>query len=86
MKTIWKYTLRPLTAIDMPIGAEVLSVHEQLGEVCLWAMVDPDGESEVRKFELFGTGHSIPDLSNKKFVGTSHLDGGALVLHVFEHI
>ena len=82
MKTIWKYTLNPATSIEMPIGSQLLSVHEQKSEICLWALVDPERDMEVRHFRVFGTGHKIPD--KQAFIGSGLLNNGSLVFHVFE--
>lgn len=83
MKTIWKYVLQPECSLEIPRGAELLSVHEQGESICLWVLVDPSLEKEVRKFIVLGTGHDVPDVS-LKFVGTAHLNASALVFHVFE--
>lgn len=81
MKTIWKFNIDATGDLEMPIGAEILSVHEQHFGVFLWALVDPASKTEVRRFRVYGTGHDIPDHA-MKFIGTAHL--GGLVLHVFE--
>lgn len=84
MKKIYKFELSaPSCAVKMPAGAEVLSVREQCGSICLWAKVDPTAPAEVRHFAGYGTGHSIPDVP-LRFLGTAHLQGGALVFHIFE--
>lgn len=84
-KTILKYTLYETTTIEMPIGSIVLSVHEQHGKICLWALVSPDLTKEKRKFVFFGTGHDIRSyLPTFIFIGSVHLFDGDLVFHVFE--
>lgn len=85
MKTIWKYTLEPRCQLQMPTGAEVLTMREQGEKICLWALVDPSAEKEPRQFYSFGTGHDIDDLP-MKYVGSSYLERGALVFHAFEVI
>lgn len=85
MKTIWKFVLQPVCELEIPKGAELLSLHEQGEDICLWALVDPAAEKEVRKFCGFGTGHDVPD-TPLKFIGTAHLRGGALVFNVFEQV
>lgn len=88
MKTIWKYTLQPISTFEMPIGAKPLSVGVQFEEVmCMWVMVDPTGPLvtyEERTFVVFGTGHPIPDNLDLNFIGTVMSDG--LVFHVFEKL
>lgn len=83
-KTIWKFTLRPVIEIEMPDGAQVLSVHAQNGELCMWAQVRTENPMVKRKFLTFGTGHILPEDKRLIFVGTALLEGGSLVLHVFE--
>lgn len=87
MKTIWKFPI-PLGAvpIEMPRGARVLSVGQQQDQPMLWALVDPAKDVERRVFLPLGTGHSLPDDVNVEweFLGTTHLRGGAIVVHVFE--
>lgn len=83
MREIWKFELQPSCAIEMPAGAELLSVREQGEAICLWALVDPEAAVEVRRFVGYGTGHLVPD-EPLKFLGTAHLQRGALVFNVFE--
>jgi hypothetical protein len=83
MRTVWKFTLAIESTLDMPTGAEVLTVREQGDAVCLWAMVDPSQPFEARRFVMVGTGHDVPD-GDATFVGMAHLDKGLLVVHVFE--
>ena len=85
MNTIWKFTLSSETIIDLPRNAEVLSVHNQYGNVCLWVKVDNTQQLESRKFVMCCTGGSVPD-EPTKFIGTVLLASGDLVLHVFEII
>jgi len=85
MKSIWKFKLDPECTIDMPKGAQVLSVREQGEDICLWALVDPHAEKEQRRFVGFGTGHDVPGYP-MNFIGTAHLHGGSLVFHIFEAI
>lgn len=87
-KQVWKFKIGlGGAAIDMPKGAEILQVHEQYGEINIWALVYPNEEKEERFFEVYGTGHDIvqnpcqPDLN---YIGTAHLSNGSLVFHVFE--
>lgn len=88
MKTIWKFPL-PVTdfqKIEMPKGAEVLSAQVQGVSLCLWAMVDPEAETELRGFWIIGTGHPIEHEKNLgRFIGTTQMYNGSLIWHVFEH-
>lgn len=87
-KTIWKFKLetKDNNIIQMPKGAKILTVEAQYEKPCMWALVDPNQETETRHFEVFGTGHAIRyDARNiRKYIGTYQLNGGSLVFHVFE--
>ena len=85
MTTIYKYTLRPgRTMLQMPADAQVLTVQMQDGTPCLWAKVDPTKPAELRTFDVYGTGHTMPDDPPMLYVATFQMEGGALVWHVFE--
>jgi len=83
---IYKYELKILgfQVLEMPEGSQVLSVGNQRGKVCLWAMVDPAAPVSLRAFEVFGTGNPMPDdeILGRKFIGTVIVD--PFVWHVFE--
>lgn len=81
--SIWKYVLQPNIDIEMPVGAQILSVREQGNDICMWTLVSPDAPKEKRIFMVFGTGHDVPPVQ-MKFLGTAHLQSGGLVFHVFE--
>lgn len=88
-KTIWKFPLKKTDTqnIDIPKGAEILTVQAQ-GEIpFLWALVDPQTEMGNRTIEIFGTGHPVLyDMGvSRKYISTFQLFGGTLVLHVFEY-
>jgi hypothetical protein len=83
MKKIWKWSLTPETLIDMPEGAQILTVQDQNGQPALWALVDPDARREARTFKTYGTGHPVPD-NPGKYIGTFQHMNGMLVFHVFE--
>ncbi len=88
MKTIWKFEITDSGNVQMPKGAEILSVQSQNNKPCIWAIVDTASEMEWKYFEVFGTGHDIQcDIgTNRKYIGTLQLDFGVLVFHVFERI
>lgn len=85
MKTIYKYILMHDCSINMPKLSQLLSVHEQVGQICLWVLVDPQNVDETREFVVIGTGHNIPK-DGHAFVGTAMMHDGSLVLHVFEKL
>lgn len=85
--TVWKYRLfitGGVQYVQMPAGAELLKLDVQNGEAMLWARVSiqSDAPMVARRFEFVGTGHHVR--SNTGHVGTILLNGGALVLHLFE--
>ncbi len=84
MKTIWKYELETTDDqwIDMPIGAEPLTVQVQHEVPCLWALVNPQAPLAKVHVRIFGTGHSFVG-SVSKYVGTYQLHNGSFVGHVF---
>jgi hypothetical protein len=87
MKTVFKYTL-DLTddqIVQMPAGSTALHVKEQNGELCIWALVDPDKPTCSRRFFVHGTGHTLHP-GALDYIGTAHLHNGGIVLHVFEGV
>lgn len=83
---IWKYELQitDLQPVEIPEGAELLSVANQNGRLCLWAMVDGDRPLETRHIEIIGTGNPVPtDMGvDRRFIGTAVINPS--VWHVFE--
>lgn len=85
MRTVYRYPI-PLTdsfSLDLPAGAEILSIQAQHGEPQLWALVNPSAPTETRVFRLAGTGEAIRE-SALRFVATFQIHGGSRVCHVFE--
>jgi hypothetical protein len=86
MKTIWKYDV-PITdhfSLELPAGAELLTVQVQFGVPCIWAIVDPEKPLVETQFHLFGTGHAINQETGKlTYVGSFQMLGGMLVWHLF---
>lgn len=88
-KQIWKFEIKPnQDIIEMPQGAEILTIQNQNGNACIWALVNPENDTEKRHFEVFGTGHNIYyDMGvERKYINTFQLEGGQLVFHLFERI
>ena len=89
MRRIFKYPIivdpGNSTPVTLPWNAEILSVRWQDGQPVLWAIVDPTNEPETRHFEVFFTGHEVPEGVERKFLDTLILANG-LVLHVFERV
>jgi hypothetical protein len=83
MRTIYKYSLAAgMQTIDMPQGAEILTVQVQRFEPQLWALVDPAAAVVPMTFAVYGTRHPVSD-EPQRYVGTFQVSGGALVFHVF---
>lgn len=87
METIFKYPLstNSETELELPKLAEILRIDVQNNSIFLWAKVDPDAEKELRVFEVFGTGHTMPDFE-RKFINTFFVQGGTYVFHAFERL
>jgi len=85
MKTIYKYQLfAGHDVMEMPKGAQVLTVQAQNDKPHIWALVDPyESSVEARRFGVYGTGHDMPD-DLGPYIGTFQLEGGSLVFHVFD--
>lgn len=85
-KSIWKFPLETtdIQQIEMPVDAEILTIQTQAGQPCIWALVSPDAPKRKVAFEIFGTGHPVPENGRRKYVGTYQLRGGSLVFHCFE--
>ena len=86
--TIWKFLIdtTDMQEIEMPEGAEILTVQLQHGKPCLWAIVNPEAACrQNRRIETFGTGHLMSEQA-RRYVGSYQLYGGDLVFHVFEAI
>ena len=89
---IFKY---PLVVTDeqqilLPPGSRILSVAEQFGTLCAWALVDATlSASIVYTFRIVGTGNPMPlafrKLHENVFVGSVVMTSG-FVWHVFHDL
>lgn len=86
MKKIYKYAIEITDDQDivMPVGAKILTVQNQNGVPCIWAMVDPNSEKENVHIRVHDTGHNVPDSDRLEYIGTFQMCGGSLVFHVFK--
>lgn len=82
MKTIYKYAIGVNGRVVAPRGAKFLTVHEQNGEICVWAEVDTDEPSVEHNFFYVGTGFPVDDTPNK-YLGTAFFGNASVVIHVF---
>jgi hypothetical protein len=88
MKTIYKYDLaiRDDQTVKLPLGAKILSVHEQYGNIIFYALVDKDiEETDDFYFICRGTGHNADFIEEFGFqyLGTVKLYNGGLMFHIF---
>ncbi|MRM83380.1 hypothetical protein [Riemerella anatipestifer] len=83
-KVIFKYSLQveDEQIISMQKGAEILTVQEQHGKPCLWALANPEAEKEEVKLVMVGTGH-IFNTKNLKYIGTCQLINRLFPVHIF---
>ena len=85
MKTIWKYIISdPISDIRLPQGAQLLTIAEQHGKIALWALVDPQAPSTIRRVQVVGTGHDEVPTPTPPYIGTAHMLNGQLILHAFD--
>ncbi|PHS13499.1 MAG: hypothetical protein COA78_07105 [Blastopirellula sp.] len=83
---IFKYGIEIVNhqILSMPEGAQILSVQEQMGQIQLWAIVEPNNALQEYALCIFGTGRQMPsDMSNFVHIDTFQQAGGALVWHIF---
>lgn len=78
---VYKFPLDVDNMAGVPIGAEFIAARMQNGRITVWAIVDPLAETELRQFQVYGTGE---ELRSKKedFIGT--VFDGPFVWHVFK--
>lgn len=83
MMVIFKYSLKITNyqPLSLPTGAEILSIQDQDGSLCLWALIDENAMLETRAFAVHGTGHFIFSPIEKHLATVQQ---GGLVWHVFE--
>jgi len=69
--------------IDMPRGAEILTVQMQNDTLMLWAKVASHTPHEPRMIVIIGTGNPIGGKLGR-YIGTVQMTNRQLVWHVFE--
>ena len=83
MRTIYKYDLMiGYNSLYLADGYKVVHVAEQCGSLTMWVEQTIGNSSSYRTFNVYGTGHQIPD-DNAVHVGTTLMSSG-LVWHVYE--
>ena len=86
MNTIWKYIIKVQDhqTISMPKDSQIIDVQVQHGDLCLWAIVDPNAELSDTKIMIKGTGHPFDKSKIAKYIGTVQMYNDDLVLHIFK--
>ena len=83
MRTIFKYDLMlGYNSLYLPDGYKVVHIAEQYGNLTMWVEQSIQNSPNYRTFNVYGTGHQIPD-DNAIHVGTALMSSG-LVWHVYE--
>ena len=69
----------------MPKGSKILTVQNQLGIPCIWALVDTDNKEDDFNIILKGTGRPFEedDVSYDDYIGTTQDMDGKLIWHWF---
>jgi DNA-directed RNA polymerase subunit RPC12/RpoP len=82
---IYKYHLPLLDEIEiqLPMGAQILTVQSQEGLPLIWALIETDAPLTTRRFCIRGTGHTFKG-NEGKYIGTFQLQNGDLIFHLFE--
>jgi hypothetical protein len=93
MRTIWKYPAAPPAAelfattwtLDIPKGSIIRHLNTQWEQPQMWVEVDPERETETRRFKLVGTGHAEIE-EGAVYVGTFMVNADLedFVFHVYE--
>lgn len=92
--TIWKFPIKVMDfqTVEMPLGAQIISVQPQNGVLCMWALVDSEqNKKELRRLWVFGTGNPIEGSAydafhQGKMIHLATVKDGSFVWHVFESI
>lgn len=89
-KSIWKYVLvaETVNTIEVPLGAELLSVETQGDNIVVYALVNTnEASTQTIEIRTYGTGHEIDvNITDYKFLGTAKLYNGSLMFHVFYRV
>ena len=85
MRTIHKQnlTIQDRQTIEVPEGADLLSIQIQRNSARVWYLCNDDNPKETVVIHCRGTGHPMPD-GNLFHIGTTQHNYGNLVFHWFE--
>lgn len=87
IKKIYKYPLtgweQGYVKVELPEWSDILETgFDPNGELCIWALVEPDNEKYTRTFMVCGTGSSVTD----KVIHLASVTDRQFIWHVFEVI
>lgn len=82
--TVWKFPLMLAVeqTINVPAGADWLTVQMQDDRPVVWAHVNPAAAQLPRRILMVGTGHAL--LGKGVYLGTAQMVYGGYVWHFFE--
>lgn len=84
LNTVWRFVV-PIGVdepVEMPVGANILRMATKDGEVCVWAVVDPQARKTRRFFTVRVTGSLFEEKMRGTYIGSARADG--YELHLFE--
>ncbi len=84
--TICKYLLKreEIQTVDLPEGAEILTVRMEFGQINLWAHSEIGiTKTRGRVIEVYGDNQAMTDAS-RRYIGTVHVTDGIYACHVYE--
>lgn len=86
-QVIWKWdvTAQKVNEIEVPRGAQFLTVQLQNGLPRVWALVDPSAPREKRKLWVMPTGAPW-ECRPLRYIGTFQVERQTLVFHLFEEL
>lgn len=88
MKRIFKYkislNLGATTGLSIPKNGTILHANIQMNELFIWVLVDTNEDTEMRYFQIYGTGHTINSVEKHLYIDTIFQD--IFVWHLFERI
>ena len=90
MRRIFKYVIdtkpgnRDYVDVEMVIGAQILHLGEQNGELVVWVTGNLSDGLEKRRFYILATGEAVPDPNLTRYVGTAIV--GPYVWHVYRDV
>ncbi len=80
----YKIDIANTQTLTLPKGAEILSVINHFGDVCIYAIVDTETtEREEYALQCYSTGYTIRHDDSYKFLGTVVMLDGNFIYHVF---